>query len=78
MTPSTPTPPAKPSPSLMTTTRFNDCETVRTIVSIDPALKWGFVVFRCTYGEDEAWKKFMDHLNTHVRLKFIKDGCEDM
>jgi hypothetical protein len=45
-------------------------------VSIDPALKWGFVVFRCTYGEDEAWKEFMDHLNTHVRLKFIKDGCE--
>lgn len=25
--------------------------------------KWGFVVYRCTYGDDDAWARFMDQLN---------------
>ncbi|KAI7153368.1 hypothetical protein KC349_g8403 [Hortaea werneckii] len=27
--------------------------------------KWGFIVFRCTYGDDARWARFMARLNTH-------------
>lgn len=25
--------------------------------------KWSFVVYRCTYGDDESWAQFMSRLN---------------
>jgi hypothetical protein len=25
--------------------------------------KWGFVIYRCTYDDDSAWDRFMQHLN---------------
>lgn len=28
--------------------------------------KWGFIFFRCTYGDDDAWKRFMDRIMTQT------------
>ncbi|KAK3110182.1 hypothetical protein LTR53_015798 [Teratosphaeriaceae sp. CCFEE 6253] len=27
--------------------------------------KWGFVLYRCTYGDDERWHRFLARLTTH-------------
>jgi len=37
--------------------------------------KWGFVIYRCTYGDDSAWDRFMHCLNAHkdVVLKITYD-----
>lgn len=33
--------------------------------------KWGYVIYRCTYDDDEAWKKFIEFLKdyTHNELQ---------
>lgn len=28
---------------------------------------WGFVIYRCTYGDDDAWARFMKIVNERVR-----------
>lgn len=28
--------------------------------------EWGFVIYRCTYGDDEAWKRYMECLEENV------------
>ena len=57
---------------------LNDGEHIRQDLERNPALKWGFIVYRCTYGDDDAWAKFMEYLNTRVRLNLIEDDCEDL
>ena len=34
--------------------------------------KWGFAIFRCTYGDDEAWLSFVQILKdaAHASLEF--------
>lgn len=34
--------------------------------------KFGYVVYRCTYGDDAAWARFMEILTEHVKY-----GLED-
>lgn len=29
--------------------------------------KWGFVIYRCTYGDDESWERFVKIVNERVR-----------
>ena len=29
--------------------------------------KWGWVIYRCTYGDDTAWKKFRDRIEVESR-----------
>ena len=47
---------------------MNQCRRIRATLEDDPQRKWGFVIYRCTYGDDEAWQRFMAHLNTRTRL----------
>ena len=28
--------------------------------------KWGWVIYRCTYGDDSAWQRFIDRFNDHL------------
>ncbi|KAF2678798.1 hypothetical protein K458DRAFT_435478 [Lentithecium fluviatile CBS 122367] len=56
----------------------NDCTQIRAMLEANPFLKWGFVVYRCTYASDTAWKNFMEHLNKRVMLTLQRDGNEDL
>jgi hypothetical protein len=35
--------------------------------------KWGWVIYRCTYGDNEAWTRFKKIINQHSR-EIIADG----
>lgn len=47
---------------------MDDLAQTRNILEKNPGLKWGFVIYRCTYESDTDWARFMDLLNTRVRL----------
>jgi hypothetical protein len=44
---------------------------------------WGFVIYRCTYGDDAAWEKCLERLNAAMRecmrrhngLELLEEGC---
>ncbi|KAF2795651.1 hypothetical protein K505DRAFT_416289 [Melanomma pulvis-pyrius CBS 109.77] len=54
------------------------CHRVRTALEKDPNSKWGFVIYRCTYGDDAAWEKFMCHLQMRTRLNLETYGESDL
>lgn len=54
------------------------CHRVRTALEKDPNSKWGFVIYRCTYGDDAAWERFMCHLQTRTRLNLETYGESDL
>ncbi|GAB1731280.1 hypothetical protein NU195Hw_g4249t1 [Hortaea werneckii] len=40
-------------------------ERVEDLLKFYGLSKWGFIVYRCTYGDDARWARFMTRLNTH-------------
>ncbi|KAF2448770.1 hypothetical protein P171DRAFT_428788 [Karstenula rhodostoma CBS 690.94] len=40
--------------------------------------KWGYVIFRCTYGDDASWDRFMAYLQAKVRDALETEGADDM
>lgn len=42
-----------------------EAQRIEDLLSFYGLTKWGFVVYRCTYGDDERWAQFMARLNTH-------------
>lgn len=36
---------------------------ISELLEVHPLKKWGFVVYRCTYGNDFAWARFMERLS---------------
>ena len=54
----------------------NQCHRVRAALEGDPNSRWGFVIYRCTYGDDAAWERFMAHLNTRTRLTLEEEYKE--
>jgi hypothetical protein len=38
---------------------------------------WGFIMYRCTYGDDDAWAKFMTILHKCVRESLEECGTEE-
>ena len=36
--------------------------------------KWGWVIYRCTYGDDEAWTRFQQIINERSRKRMAKPG----
>jgi hypothetical protein len=55
-----------------------DCVSLREEIQQNPDSRLGFVVYRLTYTNDAQWERFMDHLNTRIRLNFEDDGEGDM
>ena len=53
---------------------MDDLKNVREVLQRNPALRWGFVIYCCTYDDEEKWVRFMNHLNTRVRLNLVEDG----
>jgi hypothetical protein len=50
----------------------------RRFLSEHPEAKWGFVIYRATYQDDGEWKRFMDHINTRIRLELEEDGDTEL
>lgn len=55
-----------------------DMVRIRALLEQDPAAKWGFVIYRCTYENEDEWARFMDYLNTRTRLNLEEGGDEDL
>ncbi|KAG8625193.1 hypothetical protein KVT40_006944 [Elsinoe batatas] len=54
----------------------DEADAVRALSETDG--KWGFVVYRCTYGDNERWQAFMQRLNAYA-LEALKDSnAEDL
>lgn len=35
--------------------------------------KWGWVIYRCTYGDDDAWARFLERFNNHLAQVLRED-----
>lgn len=58
---------------------MDDLKYVREVLERDESLRWGFVIYRCgAYDDDGKWQRFMNHLNTRVRLNLQEGGAEDL
>lgn len=55
-----------------------DMVSTRRLLEEDPTAKWGFIVYRCTYENDDAWARFMQYLNTHVKTVLEEAGDGDL
>ena len=55
-----------------------DIDSIRRQLKNHPGMKLGFVVYRLTYSDDSRWARFMDHLNTRVRIDLENDGDGDV
>lgn len=51
---------------------------VQADLRADPQIKWGFVVYRCTYGDDTAWARMMDRLNRQAQRSLESEGAGDL
>jgi len=40
--------------------------------------KWGFAIFRCTYADDAAWRRFMAIVNTRTRASLEYYGTPEL
>jgi hypothetical protein len=58
--------------------KMDDLVHLRNILKRNPDLRWGFVIYRCTYESDSDWAHFMDLLNTRVRLNLEEEGGLDL
>ena len=43
-----------------------------------PDAKFGFVVYRCTYGDDESWQRFMQYLTAQTRARLETEDVSDL
>ncbi|XPS72466.1 hypothetical protein M3J09_004631 [Ascochyta lentis] len=44
----------------------------------NPETKWGFVVYRCTYGSDAAWEHMINRLNIQARNSLAHEDAADL
>jgi|SRR5690242_992404 len=58
--------------------RMPDIDSIRKQVALHPERKLGLVIYRLKYCDDTRWVRFMDHLNTCVRLDLEGDGDGDI
>lgn len=40
---------------------------IRKQLAVDPSSKWGFVIYRLTYGDDSAWARLLEILTLRAR-----------
>ena len=48
-------------------------EQIQDLLSFYRLQRWGFVIYRCTYGNDDAWASFMRHLNQRTKQHVLTD-----
>ena len=53
-----------------------EAERINDMLSYYGLQKWRFVIYRCTYDDDDAWNEFMHHLNAR-KDAVLKDVYDD-
>jgi len=48
-------------------------DSIREDLERYPDAKYGFVVYRCTYGDDKKWDRFMEYLNAQARARLEEE-----
>jgi hypothetical protein len=51
---------------------------VQADLRANPEKKWGFVIFRCTYGDDAAWERMISRLNTQAKSSLELENASDL
>jgi len=51
---------------------------VRGILEMYPDAKFGFMVYRCTYDNEENWNRFMEFLNAQAKGTLVEEEAEDL
>ncbi|PVI04320.1 hypothetical protein DM02DRAFT_669142 [Periconia macrospinosa] len=51
---------------------------IRKILESNPDAKLGFVVYRCTYADDEQWNCFMEYLNAQAQSALKEYNLGDL
>lgn len=51
---------------------------VQADLRANPETKWGFVVYRCTYGDNAAWEHMMNRLNIQARASLESEDAADL
>jgi len=62
---------------------FNTADKIQDQLHYDGHRVWGFVVYRCTYGDDAAWQTFLERINASIRdslefhhgLDLLEEDC---
>ena len=57
---------------------MGDLKRIREVLEWNADLRWGFVIYRCTYDDDDEWARFMEFLDTRVRLNLQDEDGEDL
>ncbi|KAJ8109800.1 hypothetical protein OPT61_g7196 [Boeremia exigua] len=55
-----------------------DIDCIREAIAAYPEVKVGFTIYRLTYADDASWARYMEHLNTRVRLNLEEQGDGDV
>lgn len=57
----------------------SETERITDLMQFYGLQKWGFVIYRCTYGDNDAWDRFMTHMNAR-KDAVVRDfyGDEDL
>lgn len=51
-----------------------DIDSIRHYLASYPGATVGFTIYRLTYTNDEAWERYMHHLNERVQLSLGEEG----
>lgn len=62
---------------------FNTADGIQKQLHADGHRVWGFVVYRCTYGDDAAWQTFLERIHASIRremeyyhgLDLLEEDC---
>lgn len=55
------------------TLETTEAERITDLLDFYRLRRWGFVIYRCTYDDDAAWSRFLDHLNK--RKDYVLKDC---
>jgi hypothetical protein len=60
--------------------RARPADKVRDLIDFYGVKKWGWVIYRCTYGDDAAWHQFIERLHAYHTEEVLGDrfNAEDL
>ena len=51
---------------------------IRDHLDVVPIDKWGWVIYRCTYADDEAWARFRDYVEAESRKEIAESDAPEI
>ena len=63
-----------PTPITGDTLILSEAAKVKSNLNLDNHDRWGFAIYRCTYGDDAAWDRFKDIITIRARKEIRELG----